>query len=681
MPYIFVSNLVMPEHCWAQVAGPPYILVLLRYMIVSLSWPTDIRVKPMRNDFGSMDEEGMAADAEVEPDSSKADDGGESGHAPSVSRSFKVLHPVSKKRRWLLSRKSEKPRREVPDSVTNLRALPLLGAVLGLSSFALPWDSFTAFERESFHRLGDYVFMYPSDYTLLLAISAAVVLIGSVLMFITSLGSVVQLSGLLLFIIGMPGSFSELEIGFVVCLCGAVLGCGSLVIRTPLAVPQRFLTITMASGEDGRLQVGISALLCFAVGAIGCALPWFVDRLTWRYNDYVVRSDMVYSSTILNFIFDLDTDLLVVTGASLFVIGTLLAILTSLSGVVQGAGLISFFVGVQPRFAESSLVWGYDSSSTLGIGYFIGIVAVAIGIVSLFFPLRVDLPMKTVSWAKSTPSQQHPKNKFNDLPSTLGGILRRALPFVLAMMLVLSSMVVVAGLAYTQKWSSVLVYVSIYAPSEEEVEVAVYVDDVPVLEDLTSSWSQVIAKSSVTAGTHKISIDYCFMSLESQGIDGTADWSTWCHTRPFTETRVQAQLGSYWATLNSISVEASPVENGTKVVFGDFEWNGLWPGAVSWDEITLALTDGISTVAWRTSTADLDADLLSEKTYDTRTIGGVNVSCTVTDIYGNGYINPGDFVVFTATDETSFSAEVAFVLYVIHDVGGDLVAECELDIG
>jgi hypothetical protein len=607
---------------------------------------------------------------------------GGSGQAVDGRRAFKVVHPARAGigRRW--RRKQEKLRPERQSSNMRLRVLPLLGATLGLICFVLPWDKFPAFGREVYHRLGDYVFMYPHDYAYLLAISAALVLAGSVLLFVTSFGGLVQLSGLLMFLYGMPGDISHLEVGFVVCAVGAIFGCGSFVFRAPLAVPDRLLTFARGPGEGGRMQVGIIPLSSFIMAAVACALPWFVEQYTWRYSAYYVRSEMVYSRTVFTYMFDLEGDLLVITGASIFVVGALFAILTPLSGIVQGAGLAMFFVWIQPRLYDfSSPFYGYDGTGALGAGFYIGMVAVALGVAGLFVPLRVNLPMRTLSSVDAAPAPPRPRISLQDIPPSFRSVLRRGLPITFVAMILLSAAVTTAALAYTQKWSSVVVYVGVFAPQGEQVDIAVYVDDVLVFESEVSSDSQIIAEADVAAGVHKISIDYCFLGLDPDGIDGTADYSTWCRARPFSETRVMATIGSYWTTVFSIGLETTPLVNGTEVVFGSIEWGGWWPLSIVWSDITLALTDGTDYVSWFLLTGDLDDGLFTEKAYDTRALGGTNVSCTVTDLYGDGYVNPGDHAVFSAVDGTSFSTEVVYVLYVMYDSERSLIGECELEIG
>ncbi len=608
---------------------------------------------------------------------------GEPAEAAEGRRAFKIIHPARKGRRLKRSRKRS---RGSPDSGVRLKALPLLGALLGLSSFALPWDSLPAYSRESFHRLGDYVVMYPSDYSYVLAVAAALVLVGAILLFLTSFGGIIQLSGIGLFVYGVQGDLSHLEIGFVTCLCGAVLGVSSLFIRAPLEVPLRLLTVAPGKAEGRGLQVELTSVGCFLVGATACFLPWFVQSYSWRYSQYYPMDDYERFNTLISFVFEQNQDLLLVTGASVFVIGAILALLTPLGGIAQGVGVTAFFLGIQPQLSGGSSTYGgYAVSYDLGLGFYVGIIAAAMGVVGLVLPLRVGLPTGSLTVSGSERSAQNLrglKERLSGLSSAVESAVPRLLAIAVALTVILSSSACVAALAYTQKWSSVMIWVNAYAPQEEEVEIAIQVDGLEVFSEVVSSYSQVITKTQVRAGTHKVSIDYCFLSIDPDGIDGVLDWSTYCQARPFSKTNVLVEIGSYRTIIRSVGLETSPVENGTEVVFGSFDSDGMWTPSVSWDDITLTLTDGISHVYWALRwDPSLWDGILTEKTYDNRTLGETNISCSITDLYGNGCVNPGDFVTLSALDGTSFSPDVTYTLLVMYDRQSSLIGECELVLG
>jgi len=617
-------------------------------------------------------------------ESEAALEAGKPVEATDGARAFKIAHPAGRSKWPRRLRKSREHRGESVDSGIRLKALPLLGAILGLASFALPWDTLPAFtfNRVSFHRLGDYVIMFPSDYVYALAIAAALVLVGSILLFLTSFGGIVQMSGIGLFILGMPGDISRLEIGFVVCLVGAVLGCSSLVVKAPLAVPRRFLTLSYGQSKGGGFQVSLVSLFCFVVGAVSFSLPWVIQRYGWRFSDFYYRNDYEMFSTLISYVFDQNQDMLLVTGASLFVIGTILAILTPLAGVVQGVGVVAFFVGIQPHLMEASDTYGgFDVAHLLGPGIFVGIIAAALGVIGLFFPFRVRLPMRTLALSEPEPLKQRARGRLSILPFALKSTMPRLLPAAVALMIVLSSTVAVASLAYTQKWSSVVTVVAIYIPQEDEVEMTIFVDGSEIFADIASSYSHVIVKSQVRAGTHKISIDYCFLSVDPDGVDGVTDYSTYCQVRPFSQTRVHVEIGTYYTNIRGIGLETSPVENGTEVVFGSFDWDGLWSPSVGWSDVTLMLTDGTSYVYWAPGRDDLRGGIVTEMTYEARTLGETNISCTIIDFYGNGYVDPGDMVTLSAADDTSFSPDIIYTLFVMYDRENSLIGECELVIG
>ena len=595
------------------------------------------------------------------------------------SRSFKIVHPsLRRKMAWAVRKRlGGSPRPSI-----RLKLLPLLGAVLGLSSFMLPWDHLPAYSRESFHRLGDYVIKFPGDYSYLLAIAAAIVLVGAILLFVTAFGGFIQLSGIGLFVYGMPGEVSQLEIGFVICLCGAVLGCSSLLIRSSSGIPLRLLTIAPDPTKRGGAMIGLVPVGCLLVGVIASFLPWFVVRYSWRYSSIFPRSDYVQYETLVSFFLDQNESMLIVTAASVFIIGTFLAILTPLGGIVQGVGVASFFVGAQPRLMMGFSAGGYDAASTLGPGFFVGIVAAALGVLGSFLPARIKLSTRSIVVTGSEWPKEEARSwgeRLSALSSAARPAISRLFTIVIAMTILLASAVCVAALAYTQKWSSLMIFVDVLAPQDELAEVVIQVDESEVFSEVAIAYSTVIAESHVRAGTHKISIDFCFLSIDPEGIDGDPDWSTYCEVRPFYQTRVQTQIGTLYERVQTIGTQSDSVVNGTEVTFGSYEWDSVWaPWYVGWSDITLLLTDGTDYVRWALSSTDLDDREVTEMTYEDRSLGETVISCIVTDLYGNGQLNPGDFITLLSVDGTTFDEEANYSLLVMYDPAFGQVGECEL---
>jgi len=85
-------------------------------------------------------------------------------------------------------------------------------------------------------------------------------------------------------------------------------------------------------------------------------------------------------------------------GARLFVLGTVLAIVTPLSGLVQAGGLVAYAVFVMDRAAEMSAHSDGTIEFGLSIGFYIGVVSAALVLGSLIRPMgpgfgstRVDI--------------------------------------------------------------------------------------------------------------------------------------------------------------------------------------------------------------------------------------------------------------------------------------------------
>ena len=648
-----------------------------------------------------MDRRVDAASSEVEwgaleqtPDSNAMatvgdlDDHGGDNEAEDGEPSFKIVHPMPWPNRLKRIRRRSRERKE--DGL-ELKVLPLLGAILGLTSFTLAWDGLPKVSKEGLHRLGDYIlsspFTYDYYYEPSLAIAAALILLGSILLFASSFGGILQMSGICLFVVGMPGDVSQLHIGFVVCLSGAILGCSSFVIREPVLVPMRYLTFGARQTPGGRHTVALTSLACFTLGIVSACLPWFVYEYTWRFGDYFHMPDLVYHESLLWFAFEQSEEMLVMVGILLFLIGTFVVLLTPLGSLGQGVGLVAFFFGMQPELLDGgSYYGGYDTASHFGAGFFLGFVAAAIGILALFYPLRRELSLNLLpppAEKSATSAVERLSSAASGFPSTARGVLARMLPFVVVLLIFLASAVSIAALAYTQKWSKVEIWIESYLEQGELIDITVMVDDSIIHSGIVFPYSQLIAETHTAAGTHKLSIDYCILSVDEEGTDGEVDWSTWFTVRPFSTTRVPAHIGLYYSMyysyVKSVELESESVENGSRVTLGTIEGVGFFPvSSISWAKVMLMLTDGDAFVHWNPSWEDLRDDPGDSMTYGNRTLGDTNVSLEITDLYGDGSASTGDFITLNAMDGTSFSPDTTYTLLMLDDDGFRLVGECEL---
>lgn len=88
---------------------------------------------------------------------------------------------------------------------------------------------------------------------------------------------------------------------------------------------------------------------------------------------------------------------------------------------------------------------------------------------------------------------------------------------------------------------------------------------------------------------------------------------------------------------------------------------------VVWSDVTVVLSDGINTVAWSPSTTDLDNGSSVTAPYPSALLGGLTVSCSVTDLAGNGRIDHGDLFTLATGSGQSFSTAVDYIVTLIYD--------------
>ncbi len=100
---------------------------------------------------------------------------------------------------------------------------------------------------------------------------------------------------------------------------------------------------------------------------------------------------------------------------------------------------------------------------------------------------------------------------------------------------------------------------------------------------------------------------------------------------------------------------------------------------VSWNDVTVQLTDGTESVEWSPWTSDLGdgaAGLMG--LLPARILGSLTVYCWVfdlgLDIHGDGYVSGRDYIqVFTAIGATNFSSATTYTLVLIYEPHGEKI--------
>jgi flagellin-like protein len=88
----------------------------------------------------------------------------------------------------------------------------------------------------------------------------------------------------------------------------------------------------------------------------------------------------------------------------------------------------------------------------------------------------------------------------------------------------------------------------------------------------------------------------------------------------------------------------------------------------SWDEITIQLSDGTSTVQWQPVKADLSSTSGTKiKAFTPVSLGTLTVWCNITDLIGNGNLNGGDLFTFTTGSAAPFATSGTYTINIIYD--------------
>lgn len=81
---------------------------------------------------------------------------------------------------------------------------------------------------------------------------------------------------------------------------------------------------------------------------------------------------------------------------------------------------------------------------------------------------------------------------------------------------------------------------------------------------------------------------------------------------------------------------------------------------IIWSDVTILLSDGVTTATWALFAEDLDGGSAVTAAYGSRSVGGT-VFLNVTDITGNAYVNQGDYFTLTGSLSTASTYTVTLV--------------------
>ncbi|HIH01910.1 TPA: hypothetical protein HA259_07580 [Thermoplasmata archaeon] len=448
------------------------------------------------------------------------------------------------------------------------------------------------------------------------SVIAWLVLAGSILCLVTSIGALFQLAGVLLFTTEISDISGGLAAGPFVAVAATLVGMAGLVVSTRLSVPSRVATFALA--DDGGLKVNVLGLSAFLLGLVS-----LFTCLFYSVEGFTLGPSSVHENSYsqLSFLFDTRFDELsmIIAGVSLVFVGSLVCLLTPLGGVLQIAGAVLAFSEVSSAFRWID-VGGIYGEVHLGAGFYLAVAAGALGVWSMVFVRRVTVPPRFIS-ALLVPGRASVEEETQDerVPSptevrsrlmrVMDMIPRKArIPFAAAITLA----IIISALAvpYALRLSAVEVWVSPYY--QESVEVDVYIDGDLVSSGVASPYESFKVSHRVSAGIHTIGIDYAYEGDDNTSPDGVLDWTSSVKAPPYMRVLKSVILsGWYDVSLPNISMSSSPTPGGFVVTFEDvvlYSRFGETYDDVEWSQLSLVVAEDSSDgVMWRFSSLDLDS--------------------------------------------------------------------------
>lgn len=108
------------------------------------------------------------------------------------------------------------------------------------------------------------------------------------------------------------------------------------------------------------------------------------------------------------------------------------------------------------------------------------------------------------------------------------------------------------------------------------------------------------------------------------------------------------------------ALSRNTVTNGVKFTFVSIS------SSISWQDVRMVLSDGQESVSWSPHASDLDSGSSSQSQLPAESLGAITVTCTVSDIAGNGLVNGGDYFTLTTSVSSTFSPAATYVVTILH---------------
>ena len=575
----------------------------------------------------------------------------------------------------------KRPRKKY-EPVFFVNSLALIACVFGILCIMLPWVHDVSNSNDNYYGFAHYA----NDSDLRFGLSIGLMIVGSFMVLLVRVFGVVQLAGVLLFLLALKDDFTghtlgyllgSMTTGFYLGLVGGVLGTTSMVFRHAVPVSERFLTFVRS--PDGMVyRFNLLSVAAGIVGVISIFLPWFVERETIHYFNIVQTYDWSLFSA-----FSGDWMPFMMSAAALFLFGSVVSFLTPLGGIPQLLGVLFYMNGIILDFQDFHSTTYFDSTLSFGPGLYLGLVAAIAAIASVIVTRRLMVPVDFFSFKASdrhrVPLESTTKILTTSkpaLPWTFRKTLRMSLFCAVVFALVAAPIII----AYGAPLSKLSVMINNY-DQELTGRAIVYVDDKPTWTLTIPPASQVVQSMKVSAGWHNIGVDSAIPGRTLEDMpDGKIDWSTSVRVKPMIGAIVSSEIGSFgWnSRVGNITIASAPSE----VVitfdgFTQFMYGQPYSSEVSWYDVDVLLTDGSSWIGWSNLTS---IDLIGFAPpaiwhYGSpKALGTHDVWLNVTDLAANGEANGGDFFTLE-TGGGSFDSDSTYTVYVIDAASGNLLCK------
>jgi len=87
----------------------------------------------------------------------------------------------------------------------------------------------------------------------------------------------------------------------------------------------------------------------------------------------------------------------------------------------------------------------------------------------------------------------------------------------------------------------------------------------------------------------------------------------------------------------------------------------------AWTDVSILITDGVTTVSWAPLTTDLDNGTTAKWNGASKVLGIISANCSITDLAGNGYVNQGDFFTITGGPGAAFLTSTTYTVTIMYD--------------